>query len=210
MSHLVLLGDSVLDNKAYTAGGPPIVNQIKSRLPKNWKVSLLAVDGSLIEQMLFQIKNIPADASHLVISIGGNNALMQSGFVSEPARSVAEVFMRMGVLQMEFEQAYRRMLDQVLERSLPTILCTIYYPNFADATVQALYKLGVMAFNDSILRAAVQNAIPVIDLRLVCTTPADYANEIEPSGAGGAKIAEVILRAATTHDFSSHQTSIYR
>jgi hypothetical protein len=35
----------------------------------------------------------------------------------------------------------------------------------------------------------------VIDLRLVCTEPADYANEIEPSGPGGRKIAAAVARS---------------
>jgi len=32
-----------------------------------------------------------------------------------------------------------------------------------------------------------------VDLRLVCTEPSDYANPIEPSGSGGAKIARAIV-----------------
>jgi hypothetical protein len=35
----------------------------------------------------------------------------------------------------------------------------------------------------------------VIDLRLVCTEPADYANPIEPSSRGGEKIAQAIMRS---------------
>jgi hypothetical protein len=35
----------------------------------------------------------------------------------------------------------------------------------------------------------------VIDLRLVCTEPADYANPIEPSSGGGEKIARAIVTA---------------
>jgi hypothetical protein len=37
--------------------------------------------------------------------------------------------------------------------------------------------------------------VDVIDLRLVCTEPSDYANPIEPSGAGGRKIAAAIAAA---------------
>jgi hypothetical protein len=36
----------------------------------------------------------------------------------------------------------------------------------------------------------------VVDLRLVCGEPADYANPIEPSGRGGLKIARAVARAA--------------
>jgi len=49
-------------------------------------------------------------------------------------------------------------------------------------------------FNDVILRVAFEHHLPVIDLRLICSEPADYANAIEPSGRGGWKIAEAIAR----------------
>lgn len=50
--------------------------------------------------------------------------------------------------------------------------------------------LGV--FNDVIARAARRRGLPVIELRDVCTEPTDYANPIEPSVAGGEKIAHAI------------------
>ena len=47
-------------------------------------------------------------------------------------------------------------------------------------------------FNDAIVRSARGVGAKVIEMRAVCCTPADYANPIEPSGAGGRKIAEAI------------------
>jgi hypothetical protein len=100
MNHVVLLGDSILDNAAYTGGRPAVIDHLQDLLGIGWKASLLAVDGSV-----------------------------------------------------------------------------------------------------TALRIAFRVGIPLIDLRLVCTTPADYANEIEPSVAGGAKIAGAIVSAVTQHDF---------
>ena len=37
----------------------------------------------------------------------------------------------------------------------------------------------------------------MIDLRLICTEPAHFANPIEPSNEGGARIADAIVSAAT-------------
>jgi hypothetical protein len=48
-----------------------------------------------------------------------------------------------------------------------------------------------------------------LDLRLVCNELADYANPIEPSVAGGAKIARTIKQVVTDHDFSGKRTAIY-
>ena len=42
---------------------------------------------------------------------------------------------------------------------------------------------------------AFEHALTIIDLRLVCNDPRDYANPIEPSSRGGAKIARAIWRA---------------
>ncbi|WP_437542272.1 hypothetical protein WME97_29245 [Sorangium sp. So ce367] len=52
-----------------------------------------------------------------------------------------------------------------------------------------------MTFNDVILRQAFSRALDVVDLRLVCSEVGDFANAIEPSGAGGLKIAQALVRA---------------
>jgi hypothetical protein len=72
-------------------------------------------------------------------------------------------------------------------------LCTIYNGCFPDPDFQQIISTALMVFNDVILRVAIEFGIPVIDLRFVCSSPADYANPIEPSSAGGAKIAQAIV-----------------
>ena len=49
-------------------------------------------------------------------------------------------------------------------------------------------------FNDVITREAFARRLPLVDLRLICNEPDDYANPIEPSAKGGAKIAAVIAQ----------------
>jgi hypothetical protein len=34
-------------------------------------------------------------------------------------------------------------------------------------------------FNDVIIAAAIHNSLPLLDLRLICSEAADYANEID-------------------------------
>jgi hypothetical protein len=41
MSHLVLLGDSIFDNAAYTGGAPDVVHQVRQRLPEGWRAEVL-------------------------------------------------------------------------------------------------------------------------------------------------------------------------
>ena len=59
------------------------------------------------------------------------------------------------------------------------------------------------------LREAFARALPVIDLRLIINDDADYANDIEPSVKGGAKIARAIATLVTTADFKQPRSVIY-
>jgi hypothetical protein len=43
---VVLLGDSILDNGAYTGGGPHVAAQLQAALPPGWRAVLAAVDGA--------------------------------------------------------------------------------------------------------------------------------------------------------------------
>jgi hypothetical protein len=49
MRHVVLLGDSIFDNKAYTSGGPDVVTQLQGILPSGWRATLGAIDGATTE-----------------------------------------------------------------------------------------------------------------------------------------------------------------
>jgi len=90
MSHLVLLGDSVFDNAAYTKGGPDVLTQVRALLPKQWKASLLAIDGSTTNDVRTQLGRLLKDATHIVLSVGGNDALMQLEVLDKPVSVVAE------------------------------------------------------------------------------------------------------------------------
>jgi hypothetical protein len=108
-----------------------------------------------------------------------------------------------------FELQYKEMLKTVLSKNIPTALCTIYYPNFPDARMQKLAVTALASFNDVIIRQAILNNLPLLDLRLICNESSDYANPIEPSHSGGKKIARKILEVVQSHDFSNSKTTIY-
>jgi hypothetical protein len=86
-------------------------------------------------------------------------------------------------------------VEITLQRGLPTALCTIYNGSFPDPVFQRLASTALTVFNDAILRVAFERGLPVIDLRLICTTREDYINSIEPSSLGGTRIARAIVRA---------------
>lgn len=65
-------------------------------------------------------------------------------------------------------------------------------------------------FNDAILRAAFEQGAAVIDLRLVCSEPEDYATPIEPSVRGGEKIARAIAGAVLQRGAPPGRSEVFR
>jgi hypothetical protein len=194
MPHVVLLGDSIFDNGAYVAGGPDVVAQLADALPAGWRATLAAVDGAVIDDVPSQLRRVPAEATHLVVSAGGNDALAHTDLLDRPARSSAQVLGWLADAVEAFEARYRRMLAKVLARGLPTTVCTIYEGNLGLG-VHRLARTALAVFDDAIARVAAERRVGLIELRLVCTEPSDYANPIEPSVRGGAKIARAIVGA---------------
>jgi len=145
----------------------------------------------------------------LIVSAGGNDALGHLSLLNESARSTAQTLERLAGIEEQFEQAYSGMLEAVLREGLPTAVCTIYYPNFPDRAFQRIAVTALSIFNDVILRRACMAGVAVLDLRLICTSPADYANPIEPSVRGGEKMAAGIVQLLKEHDFERRRTAIF-
>ena len=209
MKHVVLLGDSIFDNKRYVGDGPNVIDQLKADLPSGWTASLNAVDGSTTLDIAGQIERLPSDAAHLVVSVGGNDALKHKDLLNEKAGSVAEVLDKLGKIKGEFQANYRTMLDGLLAVKLPTALCTIYEARYSDPDTHRIAATGLSVFNDVITREVFARGLPLIDLRLVVTADEDYANDVEPSVKGGAKIAKVIATLVTTDDFTQKRSVVF-
>jgi hypothetical protein len=171
MIHIILLGDSVFDNAAYVSRDPDVLRQL--------------------EQML-----LPSDATHLVISVGGNDALRESGVLESSALSVADALTKLTEIGDGFGRAYGSMLTEVSRVGLPTAVCTIYEPRFPEAPRRKQAATALTLLNDKITRQAFARGLTLIDLRLICNEDADFANPIEPSARGGAKIAQAISKFA--------------
>lgn len=191
MQHVALVGDSILDNGAYVAGGPDVATQLRSVLPQA-QVTLLAIDGSTTIEALDQLPKLPKNSSHIVISVGGNDALSVAQILEQPVNSVGEALVHLQDTAARFEKSYRAMLVRALSTARPLAICTIYYPRFPDPLQQKACVAALSHFNDVILRLALEYRVPIVDLRLICTDDRDYANPIEPSTFGGAKIAATI------------------
>lgn len=210
MAHICLLGDSIFDNKSYVgANGKDVITHLREIIPSNWQATLGAVDGSVIANVSSQFEDARNTATHFIISVGGNDSLLNVDVLEMQANSAAEVLNELANRRDIFEANYSAMLKTVLTKKLPTAVCTIYYPQFSNAQIQRIAVAALTVFNDTIIRQAILNGLPILDLRLICNENSDYANEIEPSDSGGRKIAEKILESVKAHDFSGHRTEIF-
>lgn len=192
--HVVLLGDSIFDNKSYVSGGPDVVAQLGEELAPGWGCTLLAVDGDVTTGVVRQIRSLPPGATHLVVSAGGNDALGYTHLLQQKAGSVAGALSVLGDAQDQFAADYTSMMRVVSAEGLALTVCTIYDTPPSDPN-QRLVKTALALFNDHITRAAFSFGASLIDLRLICNEDGDYANPIEPSVRGGRKIAQAIAAA---------------
>ena len=208
MPHVVLLGDSIFDNAAYVGNGHSVIEKLRRHLPPDWQATLLAIDGDVTEEVHAQTKKLPLDASHLIISCGGNDALGQLGLLQEPITSIIAALNRLAGVLDAFRSEYRTMLDHVKTLNKNVLVCTIYdsIPQFDSGMLK-----GLALFNDVILSEAIRAGLPIIDLRLICTERSDYSgiSPIEPSETGGEKIARVIAGLLTPHGFATARSGIY-
>jgi GDSL-like Lipase/Acylhydrolase family len=199
MAHIILLGDSSFDNWKYVQPEPDVVAHLRKLLPAGWQATLRAVDGAVTSDVADQLADLPHDATHLVLSVGGNDLLScAEDLLRTPVAMSSDAFLLLARVTGVFESMYRRALEACLKKSLPLVVCTVYNGNFADQEFQTMARVAVAAFNDTILRLACEKGLCTIDLRLMCALPEDYANPIEPSAIGGKKIAQAIWRTISS------------
>ena len=150
MPHVVLVGDSIFDNAAYTEGGPDVVSQVRGLLPPGWEATLLAVDGAITDGVAGQLGRLPEQATHLVLSVGGNNALKHMGILEVPVASVAKAVEVLADVASDFERRYRVAVAACLDTARPLAVCTIYNGCFDDQAFQRVASTTLTVFNDAI------------------------------------------------------------
>ena len=191
MSTLVLVGDSVFDNAAYV-NGPDVRAQVETKMPDDWAVSLLAVDGSYILDVPNQLEQLPDDAQIFIVSTGGNDVLVQTEVLGDAVTTVGEALLLLDDAVGQFRKDYCQMLEAVAATDVQSYICTIYRPNFPDGDSQRMTSTALGLFNDVIVEEASLRGLPIIDIRAIFTDSGDYANPIEPSVQGGQKLADEI------------------
>ena len=226
MKHIVLLGDSIFDNSSYVNFGElDVSNQLRSLVGHNSKVTNLAVDGHKIRHVKNQLNNLPSDATHLFVSVGGNDGLGHLSVFHIPVNTIGESLQHMYRIGENFKIIYSEMVDLVLSYNIPTTFCSIYYPRFDARSlnrvqhymsaiqngreIQEMAMAAETIFNDIITYEIFKRKIALIDLRVLCDDDEDFANPIEPSCLGGMKIAKTINKITNDHNFEINSCEVY-
>ncbi len=156
---------------------------------------MIALDGATVSSVFRQLDRVPDDATHLVLSAGGNDALWMAGNIfARESKDVRSSLQQIAELLVSFKSEYRRLIYALRELRLPLVTCTVY-----DSVpgLDSSETTGLCLFNDTITRAAFELGTILIDLRTICNESSDYSSvsPIEPSASGGGKIARAILSA---------------
>lgn len=184
---IYLAGDSVFDNASYTS--PSLIQQMGAG------ARLLARDGAVVATLLSQLAGVePTDGDVLVVSVGGNDAMGSMGLVTGVSPAVATLA-EIGDEADTFEDAYSELLAAARRAGWERVIaCTIYNGNFERHS--AAIAAGVRLFDDAIQSCATFHGVALLELRDIFVEPEDFANAIEPSFVGGAKLATAIREMA--------------
>ncbi len=196
MTHIVLIGDSIFDNGTYVPEGRDVISHLRHKLDADSQATLLAVDGAVVDDVASQVFHIPNDATHVMLSAGGNDALQNLGILDEPAHTVSDALLRLAMIRERFADSYRELIRSLVELQKPLTVCTIYQPPMFEEVPQPVLAAALSVFNDTILGIAFEESISVIETRLLLNEESDFESIIEPSDSGGAKIAQALTMAA--------------
>ncbi len=188
--HIVLIGDSIFDNRSYVDEGESVLELLTTKMP-NADVSMLAVDGDITTDVHQQLTKLPSTATNLFLSCGGNDAIRSVGVLSEETSTVGSALEILFETMEKFRVNYVSMLEAVLDKNKNLTACTIY--NKVPGLNKRVYT-ALALFNEVILEELTSRGVPIIDLRVICNEPQDYSSlsTIEPSFYGGNKIVESI------------------
>ena len=196
---LVLLGDSIIDNKTYVLDGElSVLEHIKSKT--EIPVTQLALDGATTDDVInSQIQAIPFGTSHIVLSIGGNDLLNEIPFLMEDFKYTPnQVLERCQSLIAPITQKYESIVSQLQTTSRANLLlCTVYEGELEGSVIYddiAISSRAMLSlFNDSIYKTHNKFRTGVLELRNIFIEKEDYANPIEPSHQGGEKLATKLV-----------------
>ena len=181
--NIILIGDSMLQNKSYVTNGKSITDILEKSTPHN-TIFNYAVDGTTISGAYQQIKEIPIEFNNsntsIFLSAGGNDIIdrAQSGSTNESIDSIFD--------------DYSKMVESLKTKMNETkiTLLTLYYPDSKD---YHLYYGMIKHWNKKLDAFAKDQHFGILKTNNLLGLPTDFTSNIEPSETGGEKIAKSIL-----------------
>jgi len=201
--HMVLLGDALQN---IDLGSGEIESALVPRPRNPWKMTVLQ---SLQALQRGHVREIPEDATHVVISIEGAWAIETSGLLQGGTHTISEALETLATAADAFEVVLGGMIAAAQETGLPTLVCTLVPARYTKPAQHRIASTALAIFNDRIMRRAVAARLSIVELRLVCNEDADYASATLLSRAGVRKAANVIRAALYDVSRSGGQTRVY-
>jgi hypothetical protein len=201
--HLVLLGDALQN---IDLGSGEIESALVPRPRNPWKMTVLQ---SLRTLPRGHVREIPEDATHVVISIEGAWAIEASGLLQGGTHTISEALETLATAADEFEVILSGMIAAAQETGLPSVVCTLVPARYTKPAQHRIFSTALAIFNDRIMRRASAANLSIVELRLVCNEDGDYASATLLSRAGVRKAANVIRTALYDVSRSVGRTRVY-
>lgn len=209
----MLLGDSTLDNGRYlnqAIGELSVEKQLAKRCAdKGWEMTVLAQDGSMLEDVLMrQVPLVPEKATHVVLSASGNDLLSLLNQMVMANFTATSMYSAIGDGLYQVSERYRGLLVALKGLGCHFACCTVYRPNFNHFFFKSLAVLSLGLHNSRIQQIAQDLDCSVIDLASMFDSREDFANPLELSTRGGSKLVSNIV--AFVHDHPLMTLQRYR
>lgn len=195
--HVVLLGDSTLDNGRYlnlARGELSVEKQLNKRCAeRGWEMTVLAQDGSMLEDVRQrQIPLIPEGATHIIMSASGNDLLSLLNQMVVANFTLSSMYGVLGSGLQQVAETYKEILQALKRLGCHLACCTVYRPNFNHLFFKSLAIFSLGLHNSRIKQVSQDLDCSVIDLASIFDTSEDFANPLELSTRGGSKVVENI------------------
>ena len=199
LKHVVLLGDSIIDNKPYVLAGEKSVLLHLEELAHH-QYTQLALDGDTTQDVLDKQLEVTTikEATNFVLSVGGNDLLQNLHLLfNSDNQNLNEglSFLHNNIFK-QLEQRYEAIIKELSFYRANLLLLTVYEGDLGRTDefrgVLDSSKIMASALNDIVYKTAKKYGADVLELRHIFTSSEDYANPIEPSHIGGEKLAKAI------------------
>ena len=198
---IILLGDSIFKNEKYVEQGKSVYSFLIQQNENERNIYNYATDESTIVDVYNQINQIPIDVNNenttIFLSIGGNDIFEK--FIQTQTQTQTQTNTTgentNQVLDAMFS-AYKQLVKSIQTKMNKSniVLLDVYYPQSIQIKP---YHPIIRLWNNKINNYAnnsSNNIQDILKISEILTQPADFVFMIEPSEAGGMKLAKYILQ----------------